>query len=359
MDFYQTMMTRQVRGPEVIYFTIDGREGVLTAEDIARALQIPYTPVGDAPNAPRTKPSPSEMVRTLAGGDPTYPGYILRRELPPQMLLADHVLRSNVFPCQHTVQRRGIMLDALYRIHQGQWFSPADLIMAALIYFEDRVHVKKLQRAETYELYFPRLLSFILERLGFPSQPELERKHHCREIFLLEKWTRVYSSEAPSISVSTEHRYSPPAVVQRIYALHHPEEAHHSAPADAIDRPEHQTPPPVPASAVLRSPPPTAASSFPQAPVPDPSAASSSQAPPPVTDIQLLMSRMDAMQAAQTQMLQLIYTMLAQQHPPQAPAIIPPLFMPPPVAAPPAPPLPADDPPEIPAPPEDGAPPAP
>ena len=56
------------------------------------------------------------------------------------MLLIDHVLRSNIFPLEHTVQRRGAILEALYRISEGYWFSPAELFMTSLLHFEDKVH---------------------------------------------------------------------------------------------------------------------------------------------------------------------------------------------------------------------------
>ena len=44
LDFYQSMTTNQVRDPTVIYFTIDGRHGILGARHIVEALHIPYEP---------------------------------------------------------------------------------------------------------------------------------------------------------------------------------------------------------------------------------------------------------------------------------------------------------------------------
>ncbi|RVW29294.1 hypothetical protein CK203_103577 [Vitis vinifera] len=45
LDFYQSMTTRGVRNPTLIYFTIDGRQGIIGARHIAEALRIPYEPV--------------------------------------------------------------------------------------------------------------------------------------------------------------------------------------------------------------------------------------------------------------------------------------------------------------------------
>ena len=120
-----------------------------------------------------------------------------RRQLPPGMLFIDHVLRSNVFPLQHLVQRRGAILEALYRIFEGFWFSPTKLIMTALFHFEEKIHRKNLSRTETIPLMFLRLLSQVLEHLGFPAEPHLEC---CRVCDSLWKSGNLY--QAPLLSHS-------------------------------------------------------------------------------------------------------------------------------------------------------------
>ena len=87
--------------------------------------------------------SQRDMVHILSretSGD----SVILRKELPSGMLLVDVLLQSNIFPLQHLVQRRGAILDALFRISKGFYFGPHHLIMAALLHFEEKVHKKKL-----------------------------------------------------------------------------------------------------------------------------------------------------------------------------------------------------------------------
>ena len=79
------------------------------------------------------------MVRLLSM-DTTSGSILFRRHLPQRMLLIDHILRSNMFPLQHIVQKRGDILEVLYRISEGYWFSPVVLIMTSLFHFEDRVH---------------------------------------------------------------------------------------------------------------------------------------------------------------------------------------------------------------------------
>ncbi|RVW45768.1 hypothetical protein CK203_114356 [Vitis vinifera] len=46
---------------------------------------------------------------------------------------------------EHWTQRRGVLLEALYKMSEGFFFGPHHLIMAALLYFEEKVHKKKLQ----------------------------------------------------------------------------------------------------------------------------------------------------------------------------------------------------------------------
>ena len=124
IEFYHTMTSRRVPHPTVIHFSIDFREGTLQAADVAAAFHFPAAPANSANYKLWPHPSPSEMVRVISR-DVTAGSVLFRRQLPPSMLLIDHVLRSNIFPLQHNVQRRGAILKALYCISEGYWFSPA------------------------------------------------------------------------------------------------------------------------------------------------------------------------------------------------------------------------------------------
>ena len=104
---------------------------------------------------------------------------LFRCHLPQRMFLIDHVLRSNMFPLQHIVQRRGAILEVLYRISKGYWFSLAEMIMTSLFQFEDRVHRRSLPRAESLPLLFPRLLGQVLKHIGFSAELRIERQRGC------------------------------------------------------------------------------------------------------------------------------------------------------------------------------------
>ncbi|RVW73499.1 hypothetical protein CK203_060037 [Vitis vinifera] len=112
LDFYQSMTTRGVPVPASILFTIDGRQGILGARQIVDAFHIPYAPVDPTAFRRWAPLSEWDMVRILSRGTSSQKT-ILRRELPPRMLLVDVVLRANLFPLQHRVQRRGAMCMVL------------------------------------------------------------------------------------------------------------------------------------------------------------------------------------------------------------------------------------------------------
>ena len=109
------MTTHHVWDPTVIHFTIDGRHGILGARHIVEVLYIPYEPVSPADYREWAHFSQSDMVCILSKGTSTC-SFLFRNELPPGMLLLDVVLRSDIFPLQHMVQRRGAILEALFRI---------------------------------------------------------------------------------------------------------------------------------------------------------------------------------------------------------------------------------------------------
>ena len=118
IEFFHTMTSRREPNPTTIHFLIDGRPGILRAFDIAATLNMPVVLANSVDYRKWPHRSTGEMVRLLSRD--TIAGPIMfRRQLPPDMLLIDHILRSNLFPLQHIVQRRGAILEALYKISEG------------------------------------------------------------------------------------------------------------------------------------------------------------------------------------------------------------------------------------------------
>ena len=185
-QFYHSMTSRDADGPLEIHFRIDDRRGVLSPAVISAALRLRIPPRNAEGYRDWAHPSHREMVRALAR-DATAGPVLYRRQLPPHMLLIDHLRRTCLFPLQHYVQRRGPILEALYRISGNFWFSPSELVMTSLLQFEEKVHRRDLARAESIPLLMPRLLSYILEQMGFPEEPGIEMRDRCLHIVSVDR----------------------------------------------------------------------------------------------------------------------------------------------------------------------------
>ena len=143
---------------------------MLRAIDISAALGLQIPQANSEGYRDWAHPPQREMVRILAR-DTTAGPVLFRRQLLSHILLIDHLFRTSLFPLHHYVQCRGAILKALYRISEGYWFSPSELVMTSLMHFEEKVHRKGLVRAESLPLLMPRLLSQVLEHLDFSEKP--------------------------------------------------------------------------------------------------------------------------------------------------------------------------------------------
>ena len=94
------MSSRGVSNQTQLWFSIDGRPGILRAEDITADLGLPVVLPNSTDYRQWPQPSPREMIRSLSR-DTTAGSILFHRQLPPQMLLTDHVVQSNLFPLQH------------------------------------------------------------------------------------------------------------------------------------------------------------------------------------------------------------------------------------------------------------------
>ena len=97
LQFYHSMTSRGAAGPLELQFTLDDRPGVLRAADIAEVLGLHILPANTEGYRAWAHPPQREMVRILAR-DITAGPVLFRRQLPPQMLRIDHLLRTSLFP---------------------------------------------------------------------------------------------------------------------------------------------------------------------------------------------------------------------------------------------------------------------
>ena len=215
IEFYHTMTSRGEPNPIAIHFSIDGRPGILRAIDIVATFNLLVVLANSTNYRQWSYPSTNEMVRLLSR-DTTVGSILFRRQLPPRMLLINHILWSNLFLLQHLVQRKGAILKALYRISEGFWFNLAELIMTSLFHFEDKVHCRNLTRVESTPLLFPRLLCQVLEHIGFPDEPRIEQRQDCEAILTVDRLQIMHRSyhlsppnpieDQPTVDLPTEEQ---------------------------------------------------------------------------------------------------------------------------------------------------------
>ncbi|RVX07492.1 hypothetical protein CK203_025070, partial [Vitis vinifera] len=170
----------------------DGRQGAIGARHIAEALRIPYEPVIQADFREWSSFSQSDMVRILSRGTST---------------------------ASHKVQRRGAILEALFRISEGYFFGPHHLIMTSLLHFEEKVHQKKLQRADGIPLLFPRLLCQILEHLGYPEEPRSPAVPAPPELPRDEQLPQAQQDEILTETTPPPLQHPPQCTCPRLYIL--------------------------------------------------------------------------------------------------------------------------------------------
>ena len=91
LQFYHSMTSRGAPSPLELRFSIDDRPGVLRAADISAALGLPVEQANSGGYRDWPQPTQREMVRCLARDTIVGP-VLFRRQLPPQMLLMDHLL---------------------------------------------------------------------------------------------------------------------------------------------------------------------------------------------------------------------------------------------------------------------------
>ncbi|RVW33285.1 hypothetical protein CK203_107929 [Vitis vinifera] len=83
--------------------------------------------------------------------------------------------------------------------------------MAALTYFEDKVHRKRLRRAGTIPLLFQRLISQVLEDMGYPSQPPPRVSSSLSKALTSESWTHFLDHSPMDQGIPRPLAPTPPA----------------------------------------------------------------------------------------------------------------------------------------------------
>ena len=98
LQFYHSMTSWGAAGLLELHFSIDDHRGVLRAADISVALGLRIPPTNAEGYRAWAHPPQRQMVRILAR-DSTAGPILFRRQLLPQMLLVDHLIRTSLFRC--------------------------------------------------------------------------------------------------------------------------------------------------------------------------------------------------------------------------------------------------------------------
>ena len=77
---------------------------MLNTKMVVRALDIRLTPQNPVGFQPITQTKATEMVRIISQNQSTNTHAVLKREINSKFWFLDHVLHSNVYPCQHAMQ---------------------------------------------------------------------------------------------------------------------------------------------------------------------------------------------------------------------------------------------------------------
>ena len=90
--------------------------------------------------------------------------------------------------------------------------------MTSLLQFEEKVHRRDLTRAERIPLLLPRLLSYVLEQMGFPEEPGREMRDSCLQVIAVDRIMTIPihlrqrdQGEVPGQEAEDAHRDDPPA----------------------------------------------------------------------------------------------------------------------------------------------------
>ncbi|XP_059640440.1 uncharacterized protein LOC132282705 isoform X1 [Cornus florida] len=170
--FYQNMEWFS-DAPKILATTIDGVRIHFGVLDIAQALGCSHLCPTDllAENGELRfgkfpeKPTVHSIVKDMCAGkygDKKKKNCASKSSLPKAMWFFDQVLKRNVHPIGHKVQRGQEFLLALYATHTGVWFSVPALIFNQMHKYRQHLVASGDPNAKKWKLPFPYLITQLL-----------------------------------------------------------------------------------------------------------------------------------------------------------------------------------------------------
>ncbi|XP_059656680.1 uncharacterized protein LOC132303442 [Cornus florida] len=159
--------------PEILATTIDGVRIHFGVLDIAQALGYPHLCPTDllAENGKLRfgkfpeKPTVHSIVKDMCAGkygDKKKKNCASKSSLPKAMWFFDSVLKRNIHPIGHKVQRGQEFLIALYATHTGAWFSVLALIFNQMHKYWKHLVASGDSNAKKWKLTFLYLITQLL-----------------------------------------------------------------------------------------------------------------------------------------------------------------------------------------------------
>ena len=123
--------------------------------------------------------------------------------------------------------------------------------MTSLFHFKDKFHRKSLTRVEFTPLLFPRLLYQVLEHIGFPVKPRLERRRDREAILTVDRWqTRPHAFHLTPSEQAEDQPTADHPVEEQLPPTEHSKE--HQVPTSSV--PALATPTPLPTAPATSTP---------------------------------------------------------------------------------------------------------
>jgi hypothetical protein len=208
--FYQNL-TFDSDQPGVLCSEIDGFELQVTIDDIAETLGCPHE---NFSSTRFTEPPEFDLhmiVQDMCDGayENQRRNCTSKAKLPPRLWLVDTVLKRNVCPLGHKIQRSGRFLAALYAFHKKHWFSAPQLIWSQIFKCWE-MYVDKRIFTDTSKLPFPYLVTKLLIRKGIDIQEERNGKNNF-PLYTEGDWKKSVSHMRPRVPAIAQDEDMPDA----------------------------------------------------------------------------------------------------------------------------------------------------
>jgi hypothetical protein len=197
--------------PGVLFSEIEGEQFQVTVEDIAEALRCPHENFSPTRYTEAPDFDLHMIVRDMCDGvyENKRRNCTSKAKLPSRLWLVDTVLKRNVCPFGHKIQRSGPFLAALYAFHRKHWFSAPQLIWSQ-IYKCWEMYVDKRIITEQSKLPFPYLITKLLITKGFATE-EGHIEANNFQLYTEGDWRRSVSHMRPRAPAPAQDEDMPDA----------------------------------------------------------------------------------------------------------------------------------------------------